>query len=58
MIYIYPHVEKITTVLGNNGCGLYPPDVNVIEKIVAEAIIASTLDSSLVEDAVKYFEDN
>lgn len=58
MSYIQQQLDKITVVLENNGCGLYPTDVKLVGKIIAEAIIAANLDSSLIEEAVKYFEDD
>ena len=57
MSYIGQQTDKILTVLEVNGCSLYPPDVNIISKIIAEAVVAANLDSSLAEEAVMIIED-
>jgi len=52
MSYIDNQFQKIHEFLIQNGCSMYETDLEYIKSILAECIIASHLDSSLVEDAV------
>ena len=58
MSYVTQQTDKIISILENNGCSLYPPDVKLIGNIIAEAVIAANLEASLVEEAVTFIEDN
>ena len=54
MTYIERTLDKINSILLENGCGLYQPDLIDIGNIISDVIIASNLDSSLTSEAVDW----
>lgn len=56
MDYIEKTLDKINEILLDNGCGLYKPDLVEIGNIIANTIIASTVDSTLKEEAIQWFK--
>lgn len=58
MNYINTTLDRINSVLLEKGCGLYQSDIKDIGYIVANAIMAGIIDTSIIEDTEQWLKDN
>lgn len=58
MNYIDKTLDRINSILLEKGCGLYQSDLNDIGYIVANAVMAGIIDTSVIEDTEQWIKDN